>query len=192
MTRYGGGEIGLARARAMALVMLALPGAVFVYNGQELGLPNVELPDGALQDPVWFRSGGRERGRDGVRVPMPWEGDEPPFGFSDTPDTWLPIPPEWAALTVERQLPEPDSTLNFWRRALQVRHERRNSTGTTLEWLDAPPDAVIFRVAGGLVCALNVGAVPIDLPDGELLLASGPVDDGTLPPGAAAWLVKRP
>ena len=84
VTRYGGGEVGLARARAMALVMLALPGAVFVYNGQELGLANVELPDEALQDPVWIRSGGRERGRDGVRVPMPWEGDEPPFGFSDT------------------------------------------------------------------------------------------------------------
>jgi alpha-glucosidase len=192
VTRYGGGEAGLARARAMALVMLALPGAVFVYNGQELGLPNVELPDEALQDPVWFRSGGRERGRDAVRVPMPWEGDKPPFGFSDTADTWLPIPPSWAALSVERQLREPDSTLSFWRQALRLRHERPEMSGTTVEWLTAPDDAVIFRVAGGLVCALNVGAMPIHLPDGELLLASGPVVDGTLPPGAAAWLVTRP
>ena len=127
VTRYGGGEVGLARARAMALVMLALPGTVFIYNGEELGLPNVELPDEALQDPVWFRSGGRERGRDGVRVPMPWEGDEPPFGFSDTADTWLPIPPQWARLTVERQLRDPDSTLNFWRRALRLRHKRPES-----------------------------------------------------------------
>jgi alpha-glucosidase len=127
-----------------------------------------------------------------VRVPMPWEGDEPPFGFSDTPDTLLPIPPSWAGLTVERQLRDSDSTLNFWRRALRLRHERVELSGTTLEWLNAPADAVIFRVAGGLVCALNVGAKPIPLPDGELLLASRPVADGRLPPGAAAWLVTRP
>ena len=104
VTRYGGGETGLARATAMALVMLALPGAVFVYNGEELGLPNVDLPDEALQDPVWERSGHTRRGRDGCRVPMPWGGDAPPFGFSENPETWLPIPPEWSALTVERQL----------------------------------------------------------------------------------------
>ena len=82
VTRYGGGEIGLARARAMAVVEFALPGAVFIYNGAELGLPNVDLPDEALQDPVWERSGHAERGRDGCRVPVPWEGAAPPFGFS--------------------------------------------------------------------------------------------------------------
>ena len=98
VTRYGGGEIGLARARAMAQLMLALPGAAFIYNGEELGLPNVDLPDEALQDPVWERSGHTRRGRDGCRVPMPWAGDAPPFGFSQNPTTWLPIPPEWAAL----------------------------------------------------------------------------------------------
>ena len=85
VTRYGGGEIGLARARAMAQVMLALPGAAFIYNGEELGLPNVDLPDEALQDPVWQRSGHARRGRDGCRVPMPWQGDAPPFGFSGSP-----------------------------------------------------------------------------------------------------------
>jgi alpha-glucosidase len=189
VTRYGGGGVGVARARAMALVMLALPGAVFVYNGEELGLPNVELPDEALRDPVWFRSGGQERGRDAVRVPMPWEGDDPPFGFSSSPDTWLPIPPEWRELTVERQLHEPGSTLNFFRRALRLRATRPEFDGTTLEWLDAPRDTVIFRVAGGLVCALNVTGDPIELPDGEVLLASGPLADGMLPPDTAAWLV---
>ena len=105
-TRYGGGTVGLARAWAMALVMLALPGAVFIYNGEELGLPNVELPDEALRDPVWERSGHTRRGRDACRVPVPWDGDAPPFGFSANPDTWLPIPPEWATLTVEKQLPK--------------------------------------------------------------------------------------
>ena len=187
VTRYGGGERGLTRARAMALMMLALPGAVFIYNGEELGLPNVELPDEVLQDPVWFRSGGRERGRDGCRVPMPWAGDEPPFGFSDNPDTWLPMPPPWAALTVERQLRDPSSTLNFFRRALDL---RRGFTGTELQWVDAPMGALIFRV-GELVCALNVDADPVALPEGELLLASGPLADGRLPPDTAAWLALR-
>jgi alpha-glucosidase len=190
----------------MALVMLALPGAVFIYNGQELGLSNVELPDEALQDPVWARSGGKERGRDGVRVPIPWEGSEPPFGFSDTPDTWLPMPREWAQLTVERQLLAPDSTLNFFRAALQLRATRPEFEGATLEWLKAPPGALIFRVLprvlpralprvlpevppGGLLCALNAGARPIKLPSGTLLLSTQPLTAGRLPPDAAAWLV---
>ena len=82
VTRYGGGEIGLRRARAMAMLMLALPGTVFIYNGEELGLPDVDLPDEVLQDPTWERSGHTERGRDKCRVPIPWSGDAPPFGFS--------------------------------------------------------------------------------------------------------------
>ena len=99
VTRYGGGALGLARARAAALMQLSLPGAVYLYNGDELGLANVELPDSALQDPIWTRSGHLERGRDGERVPLPWGGAAPPFEFSAAPVTWLPMPPEWAALT---------------------------------------------------------------------------------------------
>ena len=92
---------GCDRARAMAMVMLALPGTVFIYNGEELGLPDVlDLPDEVLQDPTWERSGHTERGRDKCRVPIPWSGDTPPFGFSASADTWLPMPAEWAALTV--------------------------------------------------------------------------------------------
>ena len=186
VTRYGGGARGLARARAMALVMLALPGAVFIYNGEELGLPNVQLPDEVLQDPVWERSGHTERGRDGCRVPMPWQGDAPPFGFSSNPDTWLPIPPGWAALTVQCQLRRPDSTLAFFRRALDIRSHRPEFAGTDVQWL--PGDGVVFRRAGGLICALNTGTTQMQLPAGELLLASGPVVEGTLPPDTAAWL----
>ncbi|WP_439116787.1 alpha-amylase family glycosyl hydrolase, partial [Nocardia cerradoensis] len=107
-----GGARGVARARAMILVELALPGAVFLYNGSELGLPNVDdLPEEVLQDPVWERSGHTERGRDGCRVPLPWEGERPPFGFTRAERSWLPIPPEWADLTVEAQLERLDSTL---------------------------------------------------------------------------------
>nr|WP_090274334.1 alpha-amylase family glycosyl hydrolase [Mycolicibacterium komanii]CRL67291.1 glycosidase [Mycolicibacterium komanii] len=188
-TRYGGGSVGLARAKAMALVMLALPGPVFVYNGEELGLPNVDLPDEALRDPVWERSGHTRRGRDGSRIPMPWKGDAAPFGFSTNPDTWLPIPREWAALTVEQQLADPDSTLMFFRRAFELRSRQAEFDGPTVEWLDSPADSLVFHRSGGLVCVLNAGSEPIPLPEGRVLLASAEVSDGALPPDAAAWLV---
>jgi alpha-glucosidase len=187
---YGGGRVGLERALAVAMVMLALPGAVFLYNGQELGLPNVELPDEALQDPTWERSGRTERGRDGCRIPIPWGGDAPPFGFSASPDTWLPIPPEWADLTVEKQLSDPDSPLSFFRHALELRCTRADFDGAGVEWLPAPDGAMIFRRSdGGLVCVLNAGDEPLSLPDGDVILSSAPLTDGALPPNAAAWLV---
>jgi hypothetical protein len=115
VTRYGGGAPGEQRARAMTLVELALPGVIYLYNGEELGLPNVELPDWALQDPTWERSGRTERGRDGCRVPIPWEGTSPPFGFSTAVNTWLPQPNEWDHLTAEAQLEDPGSMLSLYR-----------------------------------------------------------------------------
>jgi alpha-glucosidase len=187
VSRYGGGRTGLARARAMALVMLALPGAVFVYNGEELGLPNVDLPDDVLQDPVWERSGHEERGRDGCRVPMPWSDDTPPFGFSSTADTWLPMPADWSTLTVEAQDGDPDSTLTLFRSAIELRHGR-GELGSNVHWLDMPHGVLAFRGTDGLTCVLNTGSDPVALPAGELLIASAPLVDGALAPDAAAWL----
>ena len=187
VTRYGGGSRGIARAKAMGLVMLALPGPVFVYNGEELGLPNVELPDDALQDPTWERSGHEERGRDGCRVPVPWTGDAPPYGFSTNPDTWLPMPPDWAPLTAAVQEHDPESTLALYRRAIELRHDRGEFSASELEFLDGPPGVVTFRGADGLVCVLNTGTTPVPLPSGDVLIASGPVDDA-LPPDTAAWV----
>jgi alpha-glucosidase len=190
VTRYGGGEVGLRRARAMALLMLALPGTVFLYNGEELGLPDVlDLPEEVLQDPTWERSGHTERGRDKCRVPLPWSGDAPPFGFSTSPDTWLPMPAEWAALTVEKQAGNPDSTLSFFQRAIELRRGHSGSGTSDFEWLTAPSDALAFRGRGALICAVNAGKSPIALPAGELILASAPLVDGQLPPDSAAWLV---
>jgi alpha-glucosidase len=189
VTRYGDGEVGLRRARAMAMLMLALPGAVFIYNGEELGLPDVlDLPDEVLQDPTWERSGRTERGRDKCRVPLPWSGSAPPFGFSSSPDTWLPIPEDWATLTVEKQSAQPDSTLSFFQHIIKSRRERVEFEGDDVEWLKASSDVVIFRRPGGLVCALNTGDQPIPLPSGQLIVASAPLVDGQLPPDAAAWL----
>jgi alpha-glucosidase len=190
VTRYGGGEIGLRRARAMAMAMLALPGTVFIYNGEELGLPDVlDLPEEVLQDPTWERSGHTERGRDKCRVPLPWSGEAPPFGFSTSADTWLPMPADWAALTVEKQQGDPDSTLSFFQKALELRGKRAEFDDDKFEWLTAPSGALAFRGRGGLVCALNASQGPAALPAGELILTSAPLVDGRLPPDSAAWLV---
>ncbi|WP_329065117.1 glycoside hydrolase family 13 protein [Amycolatopsis sp. NBC_01480] len=189
-SRYGGGPAGVRRARAMALVELALPGAVYLYNGEELGLENVELPPGAMQDPR-ARTQGPEFSRDAARVPMPWDGDLPPFGFSRNPRTWLPMPAAWADVTVERQLGDDDSTLSLYRRAVGLRKTHPAfRVGDELEWYGAPAGCFAFRRGkGGLICALNTSASSIALPPGELLLSSSPLVDGRLPPDATAWLV---
>lgn len=188
VTRYGGGSIGLARARAMAMVMLALPGAVFIYNGEELGLPNVDLPDDVLQDPVWERSGHTERGRDACRVPMPWSGSAPPFGFSSNPDTWLPMPPDWSELTVARQEADPHSTLSFFRSVLALRRSAFHFTENDVEWVQLRSDVLAF-FSGGVLCVLNTGTSAVPLPQGEVIASSAPVSTGSLPPDAAAWVV---
>lgn len=128
----------------MILVELALPGVVFLYNGEELGLPDVALPDAVLQDPVWQRSGHTERGRDGCRVPLPWAGAQPPFGFSAQANTWLPMPPEWAGLTVDAQLEDAASTRSLYRRALRIRADGAQQESPELEWFGAPPDAAVW------------------------------------------------
>lgn len=193
VTRLAKGDtaIGTARARALILVELALPGTAFIYNGAELGLPNVDLPDSALQDPVWERSGHTDRGRDGCRVPLPWGGDRPPYEFSTSADTWLPMPDDWAALTTEAQLEDADSTLSLYRAAIELRKSRSEFSGDAIDWYGSRPDALAFRRrAGGLICAVNAGAEPIGLPPGVLLLSSSPLTDaGLLPPDSAAWLV---
>jgi alpha-glucosidase len=188
-TRYGGGPAGLHRARAMALVELGLPGVVYLFNGEELGLPDVDLPDWAIQDTRWARTGRTRPPRDRSRVPMPWEGTEPPFGFSPGGRSWLPMPPEWSALTVEAQLEDPLSTLSLYRQAIELRNTHGAFTGGALEWYGAPPGCLAYRrKGGGLICALNTTSAPVPLPSGELLLASGPLVDGRLPADTAAWL----
>jgi alpha-glucosidase len=188
VTRYGGGLAGVARARAAALMQLSLPGAVYLYNGDELGLANVELPDWALQDPIWVRSGGLDRGRDGERVPLPWGGDQPPFEFSPAPVSWLPMPVEWAAMTVAAQSDDPDSTLTFYRRALAIRRSRGELHTGSFAWLDAPDNCVSYRRGDNFVLLLNAGSRAVPLPSGDIVLASGPVTGRTLAPDTAVWL----
>lgn len=188
VTRYGGGAVGLRRARAAALLQLALPGAAYVYNGDELGMPDVDLPDEVLQDPIWERSGRTERGRDACRIPVPWSGTEPPYGFSSQRATWLPMPEGWGDLTAEAQAADPDSLLSLYRRALALRRESDAFGDEGLEWLPAPEGCLAFRRSSGLVCLVNLSGGPVPLPEGRVLLASADVADGSLPGDAAAWL----
>jgi alpha-glucosidase len=181
-------EQGTRRARAAALLMLALPGGAYLYQGEELGLWEVEdLPDEVLQDPTWERSGRTNRGRDGCRVPIPWSGDTPPFGFGDgTP--WLPQPVAWKDFTVEAQTGDPHSMLELYRTALRIRRTQPALGDGTLRWLDAPDGTLIFARDPDFRCVVNLSGAPTPLPTGEVLLTSAPLDDGRLPVDSAAWL----
>ncbi|GAA3757761.1 glycoside hydrolase family 13 protein [Salinactinospora qingdaonensis] len=194
-TRFGGGATGARRSRAATLLMLALPGSAYLYQGEELGLPEVtDLPDEVLQDPTWQRSGGVERGRDGCRVPLPWEGTEPPFGFSpDGAQPWLPVPGEWRSLTRKAQQEEPDSTLRMYMAALRLRRELTGLGDGEMTWLEAPEHVLAFRRDPDVVCAVNLGEQAVELAlTGDVVLSSAPVeqhgDTVVLPPDTAVWL----
>ncbi|HEY6801140.1 MAG TPA: alpha-amylase family glycosyl hydrolase [Agromyces sp.] len=181
-------EPGLRRARAATALMLALPGSSYIYQGEELGLPEViHLPDDARQDPTWFRTGGERYGRDGCRVPLPWEGTEPSYGFGPGPESWLPQPPQWAELARDRQRGVEDSTLSMYQAGLSLRRSHALGAGS-LSWLEGFDDSVVAFRNGDVVVVANTGSAPVALPDGEVLFTSSPLADHTLPADTTAWL----
>lgn len=185
-SRYG----SLERARAAALLLLALPGTIFLYAGQELGLEEVGLPDELRQDPVFFRSGGARKGRDGFRIPIPWDGMPPGFGFT-TGTPWLPIPAAWRDISVAAQAEDETSTLALYRAALTARRASSALRDGSFSWRESPPGSLLFareRENGVVACAVNVDAEAVELPDGELLLASDPSVTDSLAPDTAAWV----
>ena len=185
-TRYGGGAVGLARARAATLTMLGLPGASYLYQGEELGLEQVDVAPADRQDPSWFRTG--EEGRDGCRVPMPWGGSEPPFDFGPgTRQPWLPQPADWATLTTEAQTGQPGSTLEFYRAALAARRSVLAGAAAGVELIDDLGSDVLAFQRGDITVVLNCGTAPVALPPGEVVIASGPVE-AKLPGNTAVWL----
>ncbi|GFH34974.1 glycoside hydrolase family 13 protein [Streptomyces pacificus] len=188
----GDREQGLRRARAATLLMLALPGSAYLYQGEELGLPDVtDLPDEVRQDPSFFRAEGQDGFRDGCRVPIPWTRSGPSYGFGSG-GSWLPQPAEWAGLSVEAQAGVPGSTLELYRTALAARREHPGlGAGDVVTWLDAP-DGVLALAREKFVCTTNTTGAPVRIPaPGALLLASAPVgaDGGfaVLPADATAW-----
>ena len=188
-------EAGARRARAAALLLLALPGSAYIYQGEELGLPEVtDIPPDARQDPRFRRTAGQVPGRDGCRVPLPWTRTGKGFGFSRTDDgecpaePWLPQPPDWGRYSVESQLADERSFLSLYRTALRLRREHPALGRGTLRWLDAE-GLLCFAREPGFILAANLSTAPAQLPaHREILLASGPVTHGSLPPDTAAWL----
>jgi alpha-glucosidase len=188
-------EAGARRARAAALLLLALPGSAYVYQGEELGLPEVtDMPDDARQDPMFRRTAGQVPGRDGCRVPIPWARKGRGFGFSLTDraacpaEPWLPQPLDWGRYSVESQLADERSLLSLYRTALRLRRDHPALGRGTLRWLDAD-GLLCFAREPGFILAVNLGTAPAPLPaHREILLASGPVTGGSLPPDTAAWL----
>ena len=186
--------VGLRRARAATAFMLALPGSAYLYQGEELGLPEViDLPDSARQDPSFFRTGGETYGRDGCRVPLPWDAAAPSAGFSPvgadgTAASWLPQPETWADYARDAQLGIPGSTLEFYRDALVARRTHHLASNE-LVWLPSPDArALVFR-SGAVTVIANTGPAPLELPAGRVVLASGPLGAGTLPGDTTAWMV---
>ncbi|MDH6628239.1 alpha-glucosidase [Streptomyces sp. LBL] len=178
---------GLRRARAATLLMLALPGSSYVYQGEELGLPEVaDLPFEVLQDPIWEQTGRVRKGRDGCRVPLPWTTTGPSYGFG-AGGAWLPQPESFARYAVAAQDGADGSTLEFYRTALRLR--RKLQEGEALTWADgSPPGVLEFARHGGWRCVANLTGTAVPLPPGEVLLSSAPLDDRLLGPDTTVWL----
>ena len=190
-------DLGRRRARAAALLSAALPGSLYIYQGDELGLDEVDdLPIDRLQDPMYFRSGGTDPGRDGCRVPLPWSGDQPPFGFSPANaagEPWLPQPASWAGITVDTQDGQPDSMLNLYRAALRIRRSEPGLGDGAMAWLPSDGDVLAFGRGNRFMSVTNMSAADVALPQHtEILLASADLVNGLLPSDATAWLLAAP
>jgi alpha-glucosidase len=192
VTRLGGGSTGRERARAALLLLLGLPGQVFLYQGEELGLEEVDVPPEARQDPLYIHTEGHHAGRDGCRVPLPWKKGEPNAGFS-VADPWLPMPPGWDGFAVDAEDASGTSMLSFYKRALTVRRSLSPWLPAAIGWGPAPGGVLTYR-RERLTVACNFLSRPVRIPAcGRLVLASAPlaaVRKGrlTLPANSAAWL----
>ncbi|MEW1722518.1 glycoside hydrolase family 13 protein [Streptomyces sp. NPDC093109] len=190
-------ELGLRRARAATLLMLALPGSSYLFQGEELGLPEVaDLPHAVLQDPTWERNSHRDKGRDGCRVPLPWTRTGPSYGFGTGAAPWLPQPAVFGELAAEAQDGTPGSTLEFYREALRLRRTLLRDESLTWQGTDGTRSAGVldFRRAGGWRVVANLSDHLAELPPGTVLLASGPPAGtptdagGVLPAHTTVWL----
>ena len=200
VTRLGGGLPGAMKARAMALLTQALPGGIYIYQGEELGLEDAQLSDEVRQDPVFFRTQGIDKGRDGARVPIPWSNNKENFGFT-TGKPWLPLPEDWSDKSVASQLAKSESTLNLYRRSLSIRsshpalkQKRSRNVAAEISWLPTKPGVLAFTREPGFLLIANCNESPISIEvSGELLLSSQPgvtEKDGfiTLPAHTTCWI----
>jgi alpha-glucosidase len=184
---------GRRRARAAALLAMALPGSLYVYQGEELGLPEVEnIPSDRRQDPMWLRSSGVDPGRDGCRVPLPWSDIRQPYGFSrdGAGRPWLDQPDDWAPLTVEAQEADPASMLSLYRAGLGIRRVAPWGDDPSLRWLPSDEGVLAFARGERFACIVNFGPQPVSLPAGaDVLIASDHLRGGELPQDTSAWIL---
>jgi len=186
---------GTLRARSATLMTLALPGGTYLYQGEEIGLPEVrDIPEDRLTDPRWKMSGYVDRGRDGCRVPLPWTADpKGGFGFSTNDslklhESWLPQSPWMGDFAVDSQDGVEGSTLTMYRTALAIRKTEAGLGDGPMEWIQTGADVVAFKRPGNFACYINFGA-PLELPsDSQILIASGPITGHTLPTDTAVWV----
>jgi alpha-glucosidase len=185
-------ERGTRRARAAALLAMALPGSMYIYQGEELGLPEVEdIPADRRQDPMWLRSGGVDPGRDGCRIPIPWSGERPPYGFSNdgAARSWLDQPDDWARLTVSAESRDPTSMLSLYGAGLRLRRDDPWAGDVSLRWLRAPDGVLAFARGERFACFVNFGPEPVELPAAaQILIASDELEGGALPQDTTVWL----
>ena len=176
---------------------MALPGSCYVFAGQELGLPDGVIPDESRQDPIYFRTKGAQKGRDGARVPLPWKGDVAPFGFTSG-SPWLPLQDSWKELTVEKQESDPKSVLNLYRNALNLRAEHLVNNGE-VEWIESPnhgskSESLLAFKRGNVSVYMNLANSPVEVEvSGKLLVVSAGTVDGrdgkvSIPPVSTIWL----
>jgi alpha-glucosidase len=184
--------LGTRRARAAALLAMALPGSMYIYQGEELGLPEVEdIPDERRQDPMFRRSGGVDPGRDGCRVPLPWEGDRAPYGFSGegSAPPWLDPPDDWAGLTVAAESASDQSMLALYRTGLRVRRADPWEGDSSLRFLQSDEGVLAFARGDRFICLVNFGSTPAALPAGSsVLISSNELEGGLLPQDTTVWL----
>jgi alpha-glucosidase len=190
-------RIGEQQSRALSLFVFGLPGSTYVFAGQELGLPDGVIPDESRQDPIYFRSQGAQKGRDGARVPLPWNGDSAPFGFtSATP--WLPMQDSWKDLTIDKQAADPKSSLNLYRNALSLRAEHLVNTGEIV-WIESPNhgsknQSLLAYRRGDVSIFMNLGELAVEVEiTGKVLIVSAGTPDGrdgkiTIPPVSTLWV----
>ena len=184
--------LGLRRARAATALMLGLPGSAYLYQGEELGLPEViHLPDDARQDPTWFRTAGERYGRDGCRVPIPWDATSPTYGFNSGSDSWLPQPNDWAPFARDAQVGVEGSTLELYTQALRIRRDNNLGFGDIV-WLEGFAETVVAFRNGAVTVIANTGATPVALPSGDVILSSAQPGDnavaGELAGDTTVWL----
>jgi alpha-glucosidase len=186
---------GTLRAKSATLMTLALPGGTYLYQGEELGLPEVrDLPEDRLTDPRWKMSGYKDRGRDGCRVPLPWKSEPTGgFGFStndllELEQAWLPMSPWMGNFSAESQAGVAGSTLTMYREALALRKLEEGLGDGPMTWIEAGKDVVAFSRPGNFACYINFGEA-IEIPAGAtVLISSGPLDGNSIPTDTAVWL----